>query len=69
MAFLISMIVALITIAIAWLVYRPFLGIVLLAAAGGLVYMLIKKKMATKAAKAAKETEAPAEEAPAESAE
>lgn len=68
-AFLISMIVALITIAIAWLVYRPFLGIVLLAAAGGLVYMLIKKKMATKAAKSAKETEAPAEEAPAESAE
>ena len=65
-AFLIATPVALITIGIAWLFYRPLLGIVLLAAAGGLVFMLIKKKKAAKAAKAA---EAPAEEAPAESAE
>jgi hypothetical protein len=65
-AFLIATPVALITIGIAWLFYRPLLGIVLLAAAGGLIFMLIKKKKAAKAAKAA---EAPAEEAPAESAE
>jgi hypothetical protein len=68
-AFLIATPVALITIGIAWLFYRPLLGIVLLAAAGGLVYLLIKKKKAAKAAKPAKEEEAPAEEAPSESAE
>ncbi len=43
-AFFVSSIVALVVIAIAWLFYRPVLGIVLLAAAIGLVVMLIKKK-------------------------
>lgn len=42
-AFLISAICSLVTIAIAWLFYRPFMGIVLLALAGGLVYFLKKK--------------------------
>ncbi|MBR1981590.1 MAG: hypothetical protein IKA23_02435 [Akkermansia sp.] len=65
-AFLIATPVALITIAIAWLFYRPLLGIVLLAAAGGLIYLLIKKRAAAKAAKAEAEKEAPAAPVPAE---
>lgn len=54
-AFLISASVALIVIAIAWLFYRPILGICLLAAAIALIVLLIKKKAAAKAAKAAAE--------------
>lgn len=65
-AFLIATPVALATIGIAWLFYRPVLGIILLVAAVGLIVLLIKKKAA---AKAAKEAAAPAEEAPAEQAE
>ena len=43
-AFFISAIAALVVIAIAWIAYRPVLGICLLVAAGALVYMLIKRK-------------------------
>ena len=69
-AFLIATPVALITIAIAWLFYRPVLGIILLALAGGLLYLLNKKRAAAKAAKAAKDEPAPAvEPTPSESAE
>ena len=38
--FLLAMILSLITIAIAWFVYRPLLGIALLVIAGGLLYFL-----------------------------
>ena len=50
---LIAFICSLVTIAIAWLFYRPVLGIILLAVAGFFGWMLIKKRMAAKAAKAA----------------
>lgn len=43
-AFLVSSVVALVVIAIAWIFYRPVLGIILLAAAGGLIYWVIKRK-------------------------
>ena len=43
-AFFVSAIVALVVIAVAWLFYRPVLGILILAAAIGLVVLLIKKK-------------------------
>ena len=46
------------TIAIAWIVYRPVLGVALLALVGGLVFLLMKKRAAKKAA-------APADAAPA----
>ena len=48
---LISLICSLVTIAIAWIFYRPILGVILLAAAGFLVWKLIQKRMAAKAAK------------------
>jgi Flp pilus assembly protein TadB len=35
---------SLVTIAVAWLVYRPFLGVVLLALAGALVFWLTKTR-------------------------
>lgn len=57
-SFFVSSIVTLVVISIAWLFYRPLLGIVLLAAAGGLVWLLIKRKK--KSAPAAP-AEAPAE--------
>ena len=57
-AFLIATPVALVTIGIAWLFYRPILGIALLAGAVGLLVLLIKKKKAAKAAKAAAATTA-----------
>lgn len=60
-AFLIATPVALVTIGIAWLFYRPILGIALLAGAVGLLVLLIKKKKAAKAAKAAPATTAAAE--------
>ena len=44
---------SLITIAVAWIFFRPVLGILLLVAAGALIGLLIKKRMAVKAAKAA----------------
>lgn len=58
-AFTVASVVALVVIAIAWLAYRPVLGITMLVAAIALVVLIIKKK------KAAKPAEAPAE-APAE---
>lgn len=62
-SFFVSSVVALVVISIAWLFYRPLLGIVLLAAAGGLVWLLIKRKKAqTPAPAAAVPAEAPAEE-------
>ncbi|MBR5212794.1 MAG: TMEM43 family protein [Akkermansia sp.] len=56
-AFFVSAVVALVIIAIAWIFYRPILGILILAAAIGLVVLLIKKK---------KKTAQPAEPAPQE---
>ena len=44
---------ALVTIAIAWIFYRPVLGIILLAAAGAAIFLLWKKKQAAKPAVAA----------------
>lgn len=50
---LIALICALVTIAIAWLFYRPVLGIILLAVAGFFGWKLFQKRRAAKAAKAA----------------
>ena len=47
---IISIVCSLVTIAIAWVFYRPILGILLLAIAGFLVWMLIQKRKAAKAA-------------------
>ena len=49
----IALICGLTTIAIAWIFYRPVLGVCLLAAAGGLVFLLMKKRAAAKQGKAA----------------
>ncbi len=43
-AFLVALACALVTIAVAWLFYRPVVAILLLAAAGGFVCWLIMKK-------------------------
>ena len=59
---LLALICALVTIAIAWLFYRPVLGIALLAVAGFFAWKLIQKRKAAKAAKAASGT-APAVQA------
>jgi len=40
---------SLITIAVAWIVYRPVLGVALLIVAGGVIYMGVKKARARKA--------------------
>ena len=50
---LIALVCSLITIAVAWIFFRPVLGIILLVIAGALIGLLIKKQMAAKAAKAA----------------
>ncbi len=50
---------SLIVIAIAWLFYRPLLGILLLAAAGALIWFLGKKSKEKKAAQAAAAPVAP----------
>jgi hypothetical protein len=55
---IISLVCALVTIAIAWIFFRPILGIILLVAAGALVGLLIKKRMAAKKAAAAAPQEA-----------
>ena len=47
---LVAIVCALVTIAVAWLFYRPVLGIALLAAAGFFVWKLIQKKKAAKTA-------------------
>ena len=44
---------SLVTIAIAWIFYRPILGIILLAVAGFCVWKLVAKCMAAKSKKAA----------------
>ena len=49
---IIAFICSLVTIAIAWVFYRPVLGIILLAVAGFFGWMLFKKCRAAKAAKA-----------------
>jgi len=46
-----ALVCSLVTIAVAWLFYRPVLGIALLAAAGFFAWKLIQKRKAAKAAK------------------
>lgn len=46
----IAFVCALVTIAIAWIFYRPVLGILLLAAAGAAIFLLWKKKQEKKSA-------------------
>lgn len=58
-AFLIAAPASLLTIAIAWLFYRPLIGIILIAIAVGLV-MLLKGKLKTAKAEVAAEAEAQA---------
>lgn len=60
---IIGLVWSLIIIAIAWLFYRPVLGIILLVIAGALVYWLVKRARKKKAAKAGiPEPQAPAPE-------
>ncbi len=59
-AFLVALPLTLITIAIAWLFYRPLIAIPLLIIAGGAIYWLIKKKKAAAKKKAEAEAEAAA---------
>ena len=40
----VALVCSLVTIAIAWIVYRPVLGVLLLIAAGAVVYLTWKKK-------------------------
>ena len=47
-----AFVLTLITIAVAWLFYRPVLGVTLLVVAGGGIYVLIKNLKANKAASA-----------------
>lgn len=56
---------SLVVIAIAWLFYRPVLGILLLAVAGALIWFLGKKSKEKKAQLAAQAAAAPAPAAPA----
>lgn len=63
---------SLLIIAIAWIFYRPVLGIIILAVAGGLVFWLVKRSKEKKKAAPAKPeepSEAPKEEKNAEAAE
>ena len=53
MAFAVAAPCSLVTIAVAWLYYRPVVGIALLAAAGAIVFWFKNKKKAAAAAKAA----------------
>ena len=62
-AFVVAAPCALITIAIAWLFYRPVMAIILLAIAGGIVYLFIKKRNEKRAATAAAAGQEPAPEA------
>lgn len=55
-AFLVAALASLITIALAWIVYRPLLGIILLGVAVGLTVALKGKLKAAKIAKTAKAT-------------
>ncbi len=55
-AFLLALVVALVVIAIAWIFYRPLLGITLLVIGGACLVLAISKGKAAKAAKAAAAT-------------
>jgi hypothetical protein len=46
----IALVCSLVTIAIAWIFYRPVLAIVLLLAAGAAIFLLWKKRQAKKSA-------------------
>ena len=50
---LLALVCALVTIAVAWLFYRPILGAILLAVAGFFIWKLVQKRKAAKIAKAA----------------
>ena len=52
-AFLVALACWLVVIAVAWLVYRPVLGILLLVAAAAVVFLLLQKRKKAKAASAA----------------
>ena len=52
-AFLIALPCWLVVIAIAWIVYRPVLGVILLIAAGALVFYLVRKRKKAKPAEPA----------------
>lgn len=60
-SFFIALPCALVTIAIAWLVYRPVLGVALLVAAGGMVALFLKKRAEAKAKAKAEVPAAPAQ--------
>ncbi len=49
---LVAFICAVVTIAVAWLFYRPVIGGILLVLAGAAIWMIIQKRKAAKAAKA-----------------
>ena len=51
-AFLVALVCAFATIAVAWLFYRPVIGVILLAAAGSFAYWLHMKRRAAKGAAA-----------------
>lgn len=59
-AFLISAALSILTIAVAWLFYRPLLGVVLLIVAGGAMTGLVMLGMKAKKARAASKAAAPA---------
>ena len=50
LSFLIALPCSLVTIAIAWIVYRPVLGIILLVIAVGAIVMLFKNRKSAPAA-------------------
>lgn len=60
-SFFIALPCALVTIAIAWLVYRPVLGVALLVAPGGMVALFLKKRAEAKAKAKAEVPAAPAQ--------
>ena len=49
-AFAFALVCSLVTIAVAWIFYRPLLAVVLLAIAGGIVFLVWKKRRAAKQA-------------------
>jgi hypothetical protein len=49
-AFAISLVCSLLTIAIAWIIYRPVIGIILIAVAGGAAFLVISKMKGKKPA-------------------
>ena len=55
---LVALVCALVTIAVAWLFYRPVIAVVILAAAAALVWKLMQRRKAAKAAKSPAQPEA-----------